>query len=48
MTASEGLTSLEARRRLAEAGPNGVDGVYDSDPKTNPDAVKFDRQRRDV
>jgi uridylate kinase len=23
-------------------GKNGVDGVYDSDPKTNPDAVKFD------
>jgi len=23
-------------------GKNGVDGVYDSDPRTNPDAVKFD------
>ncbi len=23
-------------------GKNGVDGVYDSDPATNPDAVKFD------
>jgi uridylate kinase len=23
-------------------GKNGVDGVYDSDPKTNPGAVKFD------
>jgi uridylate kinase len=21
----------------------GVDGVYDSDPRTNPDAVRFDR-----
>ena len=24
-------------------GKQGVDGVYDSDPKTNPDARKFDR-----
>jgi uridylate kinase len=24
-------------------GKQGVDGVYDSDPATNPDAVKFDQ-----
>jgi uridylate kinase len=23
-------------------GKNGVDGVYDADPRTHPDAVKFD------
>ena len=23
-------------------GKNGVDGVYDADPRTNPDACKFD------
>ena len=23
-------------------GKNGVDGVYDKDPRTNPDAVRYD------
>ena len=41
-------TDTGAALRAAEIGANAlllaknVDGVYDSDPKTNPDAVKFD------
>jgi uridylate kinase len=29
-------------------GKNGVDGVYDSDPRKNPDAVRFDHLTYDV
>jgi len=42
-------TDTTAAQRALEIGAQvvlmakGVDGVYDSDPKTNPDAVKFDR-----
>ena len=43
-------TDTTAALRASEIGAdvilmakNGVDGVYDSDPKKNPDAVKFDR-----
>ncbi len=42
-------TDTTSALRAAEIGAdvimmakNGVDGVYDKDPKTNPDAVKFD------
>ena len=35
--------ALETRCEVILMGKQGVDGVYDSDPKTNPDAVKFDR-----
>jgi uridylate kinase len=34
--------ALETRCEVILMGKQGVDGVYDSDPKTNPDAVKFD------
>jgi uridylate kinase len=34
--------ALEINAEALLMGKNGVDGVYDSDPKTNPDAVKFD------
>src|ERR1700733_10811944 len=34
--------ALEIHAEVLLMGKNGVDGVYDSDPKTNPDAVKFD------
>ncbi|AXI81578.1 UMP kinase [Peterkaempfera bronchialis] len=34
--------ALEIHAEALLMGKNGVDGVYDSDPKTNPDAVKFD------
>ncbi|NEB71591.1 UMP kinase, partial [Streptomyces fulvissimus] len=33
---------LEIDAEALLMGKNGVDGVYDSDPKANPDAVKFD------
>ncbi|NUR64835.1 MAG: uridine monophosphate kinase, partial [Streptomyces sp.] len=33
---------LEIDAEALLMGKNGVDGVYDSDPKRNPDAVKFD------
>ncbi|HEX8779687.1 MAG TPA: UMP kinase [Nocardioides sp.] len=33
--------ALETRCEVILMGKQGVDGVYDSDPKTNPDAVKF-------
>jgi uridylate kinase len=35
--------ALETRCEVILMGKQGVDGVYDSDPKTNPDAVKFDQ-----
>lgn len=34
--------ALEVRCEMILMGKQGVDGVYDSDPKTNPDAVQFD------
>ncbi|MBV9024118.1 MAG: uridine monophosphate kinase, partial [Streptomycetaceae bacterium] len=34
--------ALEIHAQGLLMGKNGVDGVYDSDPKVNPDAVKFD------
>ncbi|MGC0318016.1 uridylate kinase [Kitasatospora acidiphila] len=34
--------ALEIHAEVLLMGKNGVDGVYDSDPKTNPDAVRFD------
>src|SRR6185437_11868721 len=34
--------ALEIGCDLLMMGKSGVDGVYDSDPKLNPDAVKFD------
>jgi uridylate kinase len=34
--------ALEIHAEVLLMGKNGVDGVYDSDPRTNPDAVKFD------
>ncbi|WP_406062623.1 UMP kinase [Streptomyces sp. NBC_01077] len=39
-TAAQRALEIEAEALLM--GKNGVDGVYDSDPKANPDAVKFD------
>ena len=33
--------ALETRCEVILMGKQGVDGVYDADPKTNPDAVKF-------
>jgi uridylate kinase len=35
--------ALAPRCEVILMGKQGVDGVYDSDPKTNPDAVKFDQ-----
>lgn len=34
--------ALEINAEALLMGKNGVDGVYDSDPASNPDAVKFD------
>jgi len=34
--------ALEVGAQVILMGKQGVDGVYDSDPKHNPDAVKFD------
>src|SRR4029078_1029593 len=34
--------ALEIGCEVLLLGKSGVDGVYDSDPRTNPDAVKFD------
>jgi uridylate kinase len=34
--------ALEIHAEILLMGKNGVDGVYDADPKTNPGAVKFD------
>jgi uridylate kinase len=39
-TAAQRALEIDAEALLM--GKNGVDGVYDSDPKRNPDAVKFD------
>jgi uridylate kinase len=39
-TAAQRALEIHAEEILM--GKNGVDGVYDSDPKVNPDAVKFD------
>jgi uridylate kinase len=39
-TAAQRALEIDAEALLM--GKNGVDGVYDSDPKTNPEAVKFD------
>ena len=35
--------ALEIGAQVILMGKQGVDGVYDSDPKKNPDAVKFDQ-----
>jgi len=35
--------ALEVHAQVILMGKQGVDGVYDSDPKANPDAVKFDQ-----
>jgi uridylate kinase len=34
--------ALEIHCEVLLMGKNGVDGVYDADPRTHPDAVKFD------
>jgi uridylate kinase len=34
--------ALETKCEVVLMGKNGVDGVYDADPRTNPDAVKYD------
>jgi uridylate kinase len=34
--------ALEIGCQVLLMGKSGVDGVYDADPKTNPEAVKFD------
>jgi uridylate kinase len=34
--------ALEIGAQVILMGKQGVDGVYDDDPKRNPDAVKFD------
>jgi uridylate kinase len=34
--------ALEVGAQVLLLGKKGVDGVYDSDPATNPDAVKYD------
>ena len=34
--------ALEIGCEVLLMGKNGVDGVYDSDPRRNPDAVRFD------
>ena len=34
--------ALEIGAEVLLMGKQGVDGVYDSDPKTNPEAKKFD------
>jgi len=39
-TAAQRALEIDAEALLM--GKNGVDGVYDSNPKTNPEAVKFD------
>ena len=35
--------ALEIKCDAVLMSKNGVDGVYDSDPRTNPDARKYDR-----
>jgi uridylate kinase len=39
--------ALEIGCDVLMMGKSGVDGVYDSDPRTNPDAVRFDRMSYD-
>ncbi len=39
------LRAMETDADLLVMAKKGVDGVYDSDPKTNPKAVKFDELR---
>jgi uridylate kinase len=34
--------ALETKCEVVLMGKNGVDGVYDADPRTHPDAVKYD------
>ena len=34
--------ALEISAEVVLMAKNGVDGVYDADPRTDPDAVKFD------
>ena len=34
--------ALEIKAEILLMGKNGVDGVYDCDPKTNPDAIRYD------
>ena len=34
--------ALETKCEVVLMGKNGVDGVYSADPRTNPDAVKYD------
>lgn len=34
--------ALEIKAEILLMGKNGVDGVYDRDPKTNPDALRYD------
>ncbi|MFL6024566.1 MAG: UMP kinase [Marmoricola sp.] len=34
--------ALETKCEVVLMGKNGVDGVYNADPRTNPDAVKYD------
>ncbi len=34
--------ALEIKAQILLMGKNGVDGVYDADPKTNPDARRYD------
>ena len=34
--------ALEIECQVLLMGKNGVDGVYDDDPRTNPDAVMYD------
>ena len=37
------LVASEINADIILMGKNGVDGIYDSDPKTNPNAVKFEK-----
>ena len=34
--------ALETKCEVVLMGKNGVDGVYNADPRTNPDAMKYD------
>lgn len=36
------LVACEIKAEYILMGKNGVDGIYDSDPRTNPDAKRFD------
>ncbi|MEX2426603.1 MAG: UMP kinase [Thermomicrobiaceae bacterium] len=37
------LRAIEIGAEVMLMGKNGIDGVYDDDPRTNPDAHRFDR-----